>query len=1154
MAGTSQPARMDDDTLLDELFEHIVQQLEDGCCVEQLQLPTDRADLQPAIDRLIQIAQSVAIGAAVQQPQFSGYAILGELGRGGMGTVYLARQERLGGRLVALKTLPAAVVLSPTARTRFRSEALAIARLQHPHVVGVYDIVEEDSVCAYTMEWIDGPSLAGLVESVGSLGHPAPLSSATALLDPVPATAHVKLPNLCAQVGLAIAEALEAVHGQGLLHRDVKPSNILLRRDGTALLSDFGLARAATGSSLTMADSFVGTLAYAAPEQLRGESDRLDASTDVYGLGATLYHAITGHPTVVATSPAEALRWIERGGVASLRAVHPAIPHDLRTIIEKALAPERAQRYSSAGAMAADLRAFLADEPIAARPPSTAYVLRKRMQRHPGWTAFLLTIALVFSGLAGYAAWRWHAALRAKYVVHDHGGGRQEVDVAVLGRYVATADARRSELGVNELRGLQQETRLDGTLAVGIARGRAAGTIDLSDGQRLAIGGALRVGAAGDGTVRIREGATVESQTGAVACGLDCAGVVEVCGAAAGWYVEHELEIGQRGPGTLHVGPAGRVAARDVAVGVGARGVLFVRGADGSLDCESIVVGSDGPGVLSLETAAALTGQRAALAVGVGGTGAAALRGAGTRWKTAEDLCVGERGRAELEVLDGAQLHAANVNLGSHASASGRLTVAGNDTEVVCSKVARIGQRGNGSLHVSAGRLVARDVVLGREAGGHGTGILSGPATMCNVHGKLAIAVSGGSGELTLENEAEALTTWTFVGVNSAAGARLVLRDRGTRLSARAGIHVGGTPFDNAPGLGELEVGPGASVAAEHEVYVGRGGTITLGGGAMATDAIRMAPGGNLDLRVGTLAVRSVTGSLLVRGARLCAAGPPEWIQVSEDLTVERGALRFVLGGAQVGQHDQLRVGGSATLGGQLEVVLTDGFAPAHDTRIQLISAERIRGTFENPREMLELSPGGRCDVEYGEHGVTLTHFQGPFGVDTQHACETYTLLARWEPDASAPFPLAARENTTLLPARVFLGPPDDIAAGLQGHTITFDFGELRIIDGPGPDLSVYEADQGPPEFDALAVLVSADGIQYVDIRDAETSLVRVPGDDACRSDRYARSYDLAGSGLTMVRFVKLRGTFPAEYNWLDAGFDLDAIAAINLEPAQPTH
>lgn len=326
-------------------------------------------------------------GSTSPLPEIAGYRILEEIGRGGMGTVYLAEQEGLA-RRVALKVLAPSLALSRRSRKRFWAEAKALARLRDDHVVAVHDVFEEDGILAYAMDWIEGRSLRQILKRMREQGlSPQKLSlrELAGILGVEECVLGVKTPlQFWLQVGISIAGALQKVHEAGIVHRDVKPGNILIRRDGKALLADFGLARS-EDSSLSLSGGFVGTPLYAAPEQLRAEADEggaegkksrgganVDHRADLFALGVTLFEVLTGSlPYRRAKSSHPELR-NGRTGLRRLRAVASHLPRDLEVVLEKAMDPDPSLRYQSASDFGEDLERVLHLEPIKARRPSLA--------------------------------------------------------------------------------------------------------------------------------------------------------------------------------------------------------------------------------------------------------------------------------------------------------------------------------------------------------------------------------------------------------------------------------------------------------------------------------------------------------------------------------------------------------------------------------------------------------------------------------------------------------------------------------------------------------------------------------------------------------------------------------------------------------------
>lgn len=373
-----------DETFLDELLDRAVHGRSTGEPLDLEALLENREHLrQHALQVLVLAAEIATVQVptpdAVAPRSLEGFTLFEEVGRGGMGIVYRAQQERLG-RTVAFKVLAPSLTASARARERFAVEARAMARVQHPNVVAIHDVVATDDVCAYAMEWIEGATLASAI------------ATGDKRLD-VPAIA---------RIGVTIAQALAAVHAVGLVHRDVKPSNILLRADGTPVLTDFSLVRDAEHSTHTATGEFLGTAAFAAPEQLRGEHPRIGPWTDVYALGVTLYAALCGQTPFGTTSTADLLRRIEAGTRQPLRALNPLVPRDLDTVVAKAMDPVPSRRYQTATELADDLARLLRFEPIRARPAGLLLRVQRFVERSPQLALALagLLVALLL-GLGG---------------------------------------------------------------------------------------------------------------------------------------------------------------------------------------------------------------------------------------------------------------------------------------------------------------------------------------------------------------------------------------------------------------------------------------------------------------------------------------------------------------------------------------------------------------------------------------------------------------------------------------------------------------------------------------------------------------------------------------------------------------------------------
>jgi WD40 repeat protein len=317
-------------------------------------------------------------------PTVPGCEILGELGRGGMGVVYKARQVELN-RLVALKMVLAGAHAGAEERARFRREAEAIARLQHSHIVQVFEVGEQRGLPYFSLEFCPGGSLADRLN-----GTPLAARAAAELVE-------------------ALALAMQAAHARGVVHRDLKPANVLFTADGTPRITDFGLAKFLdAGAGQTQTGVVIGTPSYMAPEQARGVARGLGPAADVYALGAVLYELLTGRPPFKGTTPLETLEQVSSQEPVPPGRLQQKVPRDLETVCLKCLDKDPKKRYPSAHALAEDLRHFLAGEPVRARPVGVLRRALKWVRRRPAVAVAFAAAVLAVLGLLGGAL--WHSA------------------------------------------------------------------------------------------------------------------------------------------------------------------------------------------------------------------------------------------------------------------------------------------------------------------------------------------------------------------------------------------------------------------------------------------------------------------------------------------------------------------------------------------------------------------------------------------------------------------------------------------------------------------------------------------------------------------------------------------------------------------------
>jgi WD40 repeat protein/tRNA A-37 threonylcarbamoyl transferase component Bud32 len=317
------------------------------------------------------------------------YEILEQIARGGMGIVYKARQIKLN-RVVALKVLIGGPFSTTEFYERFQSEAVTVASLQHPNIVSIFEIGHEKAQPFIAMEYVSGKNLADLIRE-------QPLA-------PRRAAACVK----------TISLAIHYAHEKGVLHRDLKPSNILIDTAGEPRVTDFGLAKRLSGDSdITLTGQLLGTPSYIAPEQTSGKSKSPGPPSDIYSLGAILYHALTGRAPFRAETIEETLLQVLHSEPIKPRLLNPSVPPDLETICLKCLEKEPAKRYATAEDLAQDLNRFLNHQPIKARPATVVERAGRWAHRNPALAATLSGLVIVFFLGFTATAWQWKRAEQA---------------------------------------------------------------------------------------------------------------------------------------------------------------------------------------------------------------------------------------------------------------------------------------------------------------------------------------------------------------------------------------------------------------------------------------------------------------------------------------------------------------------------------------------------------------------------------------------------------------------------------------------------------------------------------------------------------------------------------------------------------------------
>lgn len=429
-----------DDTSLEDIQDQLLDQLHAGEPIDHeavLAAHPEHVDALREFFALLDVIEGPADPEAPTPSRLGDFEIVREIGRGGMGIVYEARQISLN-RPVALKVLPLRLRQDQRLLTRFQREAEAAGKLRHPGIVPVYTVGEASGAPFFAMELVEGRSLAEVIASRTAAGDATDAPWAVSIV-------------------ARVADALDYAHGRGIVHRDVKPANIMIDEDGTPRLTDFGLALDTEASGLTQTGEVFGSPLYMSPEQAFRREAPLDARSDIYSLGVTMFELLTGRLPYEGTSQGDILAALSAGGLKPLRELQPSLPEALERVLLQALQRDPADRYKTAAAFAEDLRRALDDpgrvkanlraapaplpatEPSIARPAAAAVAAK---QPALNWPQVVMRIFLVIIGLMLVLG-----MVGVSFLLLGYSGDIPESDLATLAQGLSVDEVNRLSRG-----------------------------------------------------------------------------------------------------------------------------------------------------------------------------------------------------------------------------------------------------------------------------------------------------------------------------------------------------------------------------------------------------------------------------------------------------------------------------------------------------------------------------------------------------------------------------------------------------------------------------------------------------------------------------------------------------------------------------------
>ncbi len=515
-------------------------------------------------------------------------------------------------------------------------------------------------------------------------------------------------------------------------------------------------------------------------------------------------------------------------------------------------------------------------------------------------------------------------------------------------------------------------------------------------------------------------------------------------------------------------------------------------------------------------------------------------------------LTIGTGTSARLDVRDGASVSCWNARIADLEDGDGLVTIRGQGTRWKAQELTS--SDGWFMLGGRSAKLQILDGAVVEDCRGHiawgirsvGEALVEGPGSAWRHRFFLEVGRSGRA-ELLIQNGGLVSSLQAWLARAPESEGSVVVAGVGSQWINAGSLYVGGNP-ESPGGRAHFLIEDGGTVVVCHALRVWGPGAVNLQGGWLAAAEIDQSQGGQLDFTSGVLETESFDGDLVNQGGTLVGGASSRAVVIAGDYQQKAGTLALTLRGADSPDAPRLLVGGTAKLGGRLILDCATDFQPLPNEERVILAANALDGEFEHPEGRIDFIGGGSCAVIYTAAEVILTDFDAPRPRDDS-APQTPLCRECAELNPDAPFPVHLAENTTGDSDLTFLGPPDNIGCALRDRSVVYDFGALSVLDGEGPDFNVYEWFFGGPHSRDVDVQASADGVSYASLTSTEGPCDRILGDEAHAAPGNIRAYDLAVTGLSAVRYVRIQGLLDAGSGHRGA-FSLDAVGAIHYEAA----